>query len=388
MHPILTNRRLVPYLAAWLPLAGVLAALLRLEGSVGWLLAILVALPASLLYAFICLAAWYPVRALPLGRTPLSTVLSAHAVGALISTVLWLAAIRVWLEVLGGIFASLSPGGAFGRLFPVLGGFGLLLYLLAVTFDHLLVAFEESRRAERRALELEILTREAELKWLRAQIDPHFLFNSLNTIAALTHAEPDTARTMCLRLADFLRQGLRAGNRERIRCSEELDLARSFLGVEQVRFGPRLRIEEAVEKACDDVPVPPLILQPLVENAVRHGIASLVEGGLVRLEVRREGERIRISVENPVDPEERSPKGDGVGLRNVRERLDRAYGAEAGLRVVSEQTRFRAELLIPAEPAAAESAPAEHATADPATADPATGDRGIARDGSESPAGR
>src|SRR4029079_2516584 len=152
--------------------------------------------------------------------------------------------------------------------------FGFLLYLLAMAVSYLAAAFEVSRDAERRGLELQVLAREAELRALRAQLDPHFLFNSLQSISALTTADPPAARRMCLLLADFLRDTLAVGSQARIPLRSELLLAQRFLEIEQVRFGERLRVDIEPEQA-GDIAVPPLILQPLVENAVRHGIAHV-----------------------------------------------------------------------------------------------------------------
>src|SRR5260370_2632838 len=116
--------------------------------------------------------------------------------------------------------------------------------------------------------EAELLAREAELKALKAQIDPHFLFNSLHSISALTAVDAGRARDMCIRLSDFLRNSLRLGERTTIPFSEELALARTYLEVEQVRFGQRLRVAQDIEEAYCDCDVPPLLLQPLVENSI------------------------------------------------------------------------------------------------------------------------
>ena len=115
------------------------------------------------------------------------------------------------------------------------------------------------------------------------QINPHFLFNSLHSIAALATLDGARAREMCIKLSDFLRSSLGLGQRESIPLREELALARSYLEVEQVRFGERAAVEEEIDPGCEDCAIPVLLLQPLVENAVKHGIAGLVEGGAVRL---------------------------------------------------------------------------------------------------------
>jgi len=134
---------------------------------------------------------------------------------------------------------------------------------------------------------------------------------------------------MCVKLADFLRASLAVGEKERISFGEELSLARRYLDVERVRFGKKLSVEEDVESSGAECLVPPLLLQPLVENAVMHGISTLPEGGAVRVEASRAGNRLRILVENPCDPEAPERPKSGLGLKLVRDRLAALYGDDA-----------------------------------------------------------
>jgi LytS/YehU family sensor histidine kinase len=220
-----------------------------------------------------------------------------------------------------------------------------------------MAAVGEVRAAERRALELQVLAREAELRALRAQVDPHFLFNSLNSIGGLIGSDPAGARRMCVLLGEFLRSSLRLGARDRVTLADEMALARRFLDIERVRFGDRLTVESSMEAAAGSCMVPPLLLQPLVENAVRHGIGGLVEGGTVRLDARREPNGVRIVVENPRDPDARTRPGAGVGLDNVRKRLMTHYGAEGALRVVNDAGTFRVEVTLPCTTSSGENVP-------------------------------
>jgi two-component system, LytTR family, sensor histidine kinase AlgZ len=328
--------------------------LLHLVGGLTWGRGLIVAVPAALVFSSVCLASWYPVRGLPLGRTGLSRLLLTHFSGAALSTALWLGSCWVWMQLLDRTRQFPGLAVEFARQAPILGGFGFLLYLLTVAFHHLLVTFEASREAERRALELTVLAREAELKALRAQIDPHFLFNALNSIAALTRSDPEGARTTSVRLGEFLRASMRLGREERILLEEELALTRSFLEVEKVRYGRRLRVEEDLAADARLCLVPPLLLQPLVENAVRHGIAHLLEGGVIRLRTARDrtgGDRLRIWVENERDPDARVQPGQGLGLANVGSRLSALYRGDATLQARPEATWFRVEISMPADTA-------------------------------------
>ena len=160
-----------------------------------------------------------------------------------------------------------------------------MLFLLVLSVHYVVLAFEAFRTAERQQLELQVLTRDAELRALRAQVDPHFLYNCLNSISALTGSDAAAARRMCLLLAEFLRTTLRVSTQQSITMAEELSLAERFLSIEQVRFGARLQVERSIDESALECQVPPLVLQPLLENAVGHGIAGMVDGGTIRLDV-------------------------------------------------------------------------------------------------------
>jgi LytS/YehU family sensor histidine kinase len=206
---------------------------------------------------------------------------------------------------------------------------------------------QASQQAEARFMEARMLARDAELKALKAQVNPHFLFNSLNSISALAGSDPAKAREMCILLADFLRRTLGLGEKATIPLEEELSLIRAFLAVEKVRFGSRVRMQEEIAPEVLQVKVPPLLLQPLVENAVLHGIANLIEGGDIRLRATGDGGWVTIVVENTYDPDAPARRRNGVGLANVRQRLETRYGNKATFAIATEENWFRVTLGLP-----------------------------------------
>ena len=233
MHPVLTDRRrLALYLFAWMLLAILLALLVMEPGGGGRAAAVLLTLPPTLAYAFVCLAAWYPVRAMPLQRARTFTVLATHAFAAVVLSALWVMSFGVWARALGATLETSRIAALFVA--------GALLYLLSVVFHYLLAGLEQMRRVEKQEIEILMLAREAELKVLKAQLDPHFLFNSLNSISSLCGSNPASARTLTTLLAEYLRKSLRTGSAESITLSEELELVSSYLAIERIRFGPRL----------------------------------------------------------------------------------------------------------------------------------------------------
>ena len=349
MHPILAQpRRLGLYLLAWLFAGGLLSLALAFPEGGSALEGMALGLPLGLFYAFVSLAAWYPARAAPLRSAGALRQLVTHAAAALLSSAAWCLFGVLLARGLARLPLFAGAAGRFQTVLPFLYPVGVLLYLLAVALHYLFVAFEESRQAERQALGLQILAREAELRALRAQINPHFLFNSLNSISALVGDDPEGARRMCELLADFLRQSLRLGALERIPLADELALLANFLSIERVRFGPRLQVSERIEDAARGCLLPPLLLQPLVENAVTHGIAQLIAGGEIRLEARREGGLLQLVIENDCDPDRRRRAGTGLGLANVRRRLEETWGREARLQAREEGGRYRVEIAVPA----------------------------------------
>jgi two-component system, LytTR family, sensor histidine kinase AlgZ len=362
MHPILTRSdRMGPYLAAWVPIAAIMAVLIRLAAGSSWLEAGVLAAPLAVVDAFICLAAWYPCRATPLRRASLGQVLLTHALAGAISTVLWLFLALTWASLLESWPPFVGVSQRFPRFVVVLLVTGLLLYTLAAVLHYLVIAFEDASHAERRELELRLLAREAELKALRSQVDPHFLFNTMNSIAALVVSDPRMAREMCLTLAEFLRDSLRLGGMEAIPLAEELALADKYLAIERVRFGARLRITRETAADCAACEVPPLLLQPLVENAVSRGIATMLDGGELRITSARAGERLTIVLENPFDDAATTSPGTGLGLENVRARVAAAYDGGGRVSVERRDGRFRVELDLPARPTMSSTAAGERA---------------------------
>ncbi|HTS78727.1 MAG TPA: histidine kinase [Bryobacteraceae bacterium] len=331
MHPIFDRRWFAAYLVIWIIFGLMLAGLLRTE-TLGWREALIISEPLCVVYAFVCLTPWYMCRQLPT-RTNWFKPAMNHLGTAILATAIWIELARL-IGYLGGLTPRLRPE------LPHLVIIGLLLYFVSIAGHYALFAVEQSREAE-------VQARDAQLRALKAQINPHFLFNSLNSITALTTVDPARAREMCIRLSDFLRSTLGLGERESIPWREELALARTYLDVEQVRFGPRLHVEMNVDDACSDCQVPPLVLQPLIENAVKHGIATLVDGGTIKVHGRVKAGRMEISVENSFDPDSPSPRRHGLGLRNVRSRLETRFGAEARLTAQATKNYFRAEMVVP-----------------------------------------
>ncbi len=339
------RRRFQLHVIAW-GLVGTLLALLAHNAfGVTWSQALAFGVPLGLLAAPLSLSALFLARAMPLTRTAFWQVGVSAVVASVIAASVWASVGRWWWRALSrmGVPGDVASSPSFVSL---LLGFGALAYLLSVTVHYALQAMEESAALAHRELQSQIGAREAELRALRAQVDPHFLFNSLNAVSGLIGHDPERAREMVQRLADFLRSSLTLGAVPRITLAQELALVSSYLEIERVRFGDRLRVRIDMEEGIEEVQTPPLLLQPLAENAVRHGIATCLEGGTVEIDVRQRGGLVWLTVTNPRDPDG-GRRGTGFGLDIVRRRLSGAFGTQAALAVEPSPASYRVSITWP-----------------------------------------
>jgi two-component system sensor histidine kinase AlgZ len=236
MHPIFLHRsRLALYLAVWVVFGLLLAVVFVFGGKapVAWSLEF--AVPVAVALGLQSLSFWYVVQAMPPGDTPVGRMAITWTIAGTVSLIVWIALAYGWAMWLLPEEQRYSDT-AMGML-PLLIFAGAIGISLAVLGHYLVGAFQRSRAAERRALELQVLAREAELKSLRAQLDPHFLFNSLNSVAALIGNDTTAARQMCFLMANFFRKSLTLARQQAIPLAEEVSLAQTFLAIEKVRFG-------------------------------------------------------------------------------------------------------------------------------------------------------
>jgi two-component system sensor histidine kinase AlgZ len=189
---------------------------------------------------------------------------------------------------------------------------------------------------------------EARYQALHARIRPHFLFNALNSVAALIAIKPREAEAMVEDLADLFRASL--GKQARVApLKDEIEVVRAYLRIEQIRLGEKLRVDWALADDVLDVPFPPLALQPLVENAVLHGVSRARDGGTIRITAQRKGEDLVVEVESPMAPTDApSTPGSGTAVRNIAQRLSLIYGERAQVEIGAEGDVFRATLRVPA----------------------------------------
>ncbi|MGK5079070.1 sensor histidine kinase [Janthinobacterium sp. HLX7-2] len=351
MSGALSKRRgAVAVLLVCMTLGLALAFVLARVAHAPWLNAVLLVVPATLVYAIgTGFSAFYLCRAYPLNARAPAAIAGVMGVAALFAGLLWATLLQFMNSVsllteVRWLGVSLSQS-----LLALFFCLGVLLYCLAGAVHYVLLEFVRAKTAEQRGLEAQLMAQEAQLRMLRTQIDPHFLFNSLNSISALTSINAAGARQMTLQLASFFRQSLSLEAHKKITVKQELVLIRHFLAIEQVRFGERLQVAEDIDEAALACLLPPMLIQPLVENAVKHGVCGLTDGGLIHIEARRAGSLLHIAVRNPVDTDQGPSRGNGVGLENVRQRLASAYGHEASVHWARRDGHFEVMLSMPAQ---------------------------------------
>ncbi len=355
MHPIIARRdRLLLYLALWVVFGLLLATVNTVGSRTPFFWSALYAVPMALFLGMLSLPYWYLVRVLQPDETPLSRLAGTWFGVGCVTLAVWVAAGLGWQLVLSHAVSDVwAPNGDLTPLTTLLSFSGAIGLLVGVLGHYMLAAFDRSVQAEHRALELRVLAREAELRSLRGQLDPHFLFNCLNSVAALISTDPPGARRMVLLMSGFFRQSLGLSGRQSIPLSEEISLTETFLAIEEVRFGERLRKRFDVAQDVLTLAVPPLMLQPLVENAIHHGVAHLIAGGEIMVRAHRRDGVLELAVENPCDPDRPPSRGAGVGLANVRSRIETLFGNRASVDVNATPDTFRVSIVLPAAPAAA-----------------------------------
>ena len=218
-----------------------------------------------------------------------------------------------------------------------------LLAVLAVVISKL-AGQEELSRREGQLLQL---SKDAELAQLRQQLQPHFLFNSLNSIHALVLASPQRAREMVLLLSDFLRGTLRSEGQSRISLSDELKYLGMYFDIERVRFGHRLLVEMEVAPEVESLKIPPLLVQPLVENAIKYGLYGTLGEVKIRVSCKKEENYLLITVQNPFDSQDSGPEGIGFGLSSIERRLFLIFGRTDLLLKSAENNLFQVQLKLP-----------------------------------------
>ncbi len=347
-HPLFLNRiSILYYIFVWSILAMLQIVVLRYRLAFGWTEVTSDSLLSAFLFGFIAITFWYQCRYNSLESANILRVLINHALAAALTAAIWLGLIYYFLSRIlatSETYLTFLEASLPWRYF-----IGVLLYFVVVAFYYLLIYYQSFHEKLVRESELKSLVKEAELKTLKFQINPHFIFNSLNSINSLILTMPENASEMTVKLADFLRSTLSSNDVPKKPFQDELRTAKLYLDIEKTRFGDKIIYHETIDEAALGIPVPSMILQPIFENAVKYGVYESLAPVNIRLTTRLKNNTLNIVIENDFDPENITGKGEGVGLKNIKSRLELMYGRPKLLSTTVAESLFRVAINIPLE---------------------------------------
>jgi len=297
--------------------------------------------------AVIALGLWYPVKFMQAGESrTLGLVLNYLGV-ALLTIALWLTAGYFIVEMILGEDNEYIP--FLDQSMPWRVVSGTLVYLVVLLIYYLILYYSDLQEKIRLEANLKTLVKESELNMFKSQINPHFIFNSLNSINSLILTDHQRAQDMIIKLSEFLRYALKYNQKEKISLQEELHNTHLYLEIEKIRFGEKLRIENRIPEEYKACLIPNMILQPLIENAIKHGVYESTETVTISLDAHAPDDFLNITITNNFDPEQPGRKGNGMGLKNVQNRLMLIYNRSDLFSWNIEGTVFNAELSVPYE---------------------------------------
>lgn len=346
-HPVFEYRsRILIWWLAWIALAIGQSLLIRYVSGSELGVALTDGLVSMILYGAMGLAIWFPLRYMMKGPNQIISVIIDIVLTGIVTVAIWFFLSRYLIRSFVSDKVAYDMFWNTAIVFRIASG--LLLYCMTILTYYLFLS--ASRLAEKAAgqSKLEALVKEAELKMLRSQINPHFLFNSLNSISSLTLTDPMKAHEMIVKLSDFMRYSLSSRDDHLVTLSNEMGSMRLYLDIEKVRFRERLVTEEHIEKECLEALLPGLLLQPLYENAVKHGVYESIKTVSISTTAVKREDKLVITISNTIDTDSVvTPKGTGIGIKNVKSRLELFFSGKAELLIGRKDDMFTATIIIP-----------------------------------------
>lgn len=345
-NPIIGSRRnIFFYLLLWVIIILSSFLLLNLVLKTAASTALIDSIVFNVILSGLGLSFWYSTRYISFENTNLYLISLNHIIGAVFVSALWLlSGYLIMTEILG---YGEDYRTFFMTTLPWRFLIGILIYFVITSFYYLIIYYSGFQERKLNEAELKNLVTQAELKSLKFQINPHFIFNSLNSMSALTTIDPEKARGMILKLAEFLRYTLANNDQQKNKLKDELKNIKLYLEIEKIRFEDKFDYTEEVTAECLEAEVPNMLLQPLFENAVKHAVYESLEVVKVTLKCGSENGFLKIELSNTYDPDIKSRKGTGVGLKNIRERLKLIYARDNLIDVTNENGFFKVTLYIP-----------------------------------------
>jgi len=345
-HPIFSNRvRLIVWWLVWIFIA--LGQSLLFYYAFGSFIEISLvdSLVSLVIYSGIGLSLWFPFKYFNSGEIRTTSLISNLVASGALSITLW---VLITKFIMTTVLPEQNNYQAYwAATFPYRVGSGVFIYGLIILSYYLFESLSNLSEKNAKEAKLESLVKETELKMLRSQINPHFLFNSLNSVSSLTITDPEKARDMVVKLSEFMRYALSRKDELPVTLQNELENLRLYLDIEQVRFGDKLTTEEYIEANCLDFKIPVMLLQPLYENAVKHGVYESTESVKIITRAKIIDGFLEIIISNNYDTTPSLRRGTGTGLLNVTRRLELFYGNKATIKTTKENGIYTVTLYLP-----------------------------------------
>ena len=342
-HPLTNNYKLLLYYVLfWGVISAINIILQVLWYDVSLTYSLLDTATNYVLYPLLGSSIWYSIRYNSLEEVSVGRLLMFHFIAASILCAIWVYISSVIYSPFISAEDTILKNDLPFKIF-----LGYLMYMIYLVFFYAVNYYQSLKEKIKKEAEYKILLREAELQALKSQINPHFLFNSLNSISSLTVSNPEKAQEMVINLSTFMRYSLMHNEKEMVSFSRELENIKLYLSIEKVRFGKKLNAEFEIDSHCLEAEIPNMILQPLFENAIKYGVYETTEQVTINTSCVCDGNLLKIAIVNDYDAETIKRKGEGIGLRNIRQRMQIIYNQPDLIKITDYRTKFEVQLIIP-----------------------------------------
>lgn len=346
-HPILKSpKNFLLYLLFWILIVALYVSLIIFGREIENNIVILDTIIFNLILFGLGISFWFSAKYLSIENHKIFRIISNHLLEGAILISFWLLAGYFIVSNLIGDKDNYS--NFFYDTLKFRAAIGVFTYFLLTSFYYIVIYYTGFQERRIKETELKNLVTEAELRSLKFQINPHFIFNSLNSMSALTELNPKKAKQMIIKLAEFLRYTLASNDKQMVSLNEELKNIRLYLDIEKIRFEEKFEYVEEINEECSKALIPSMILQPLFENAIKHAVYETLEKVVLKLSCSRQDTFLKIVMQNNFEGDS-NKKGAGVGLNNIKERLKLIYQQDNLLEVKKEKGIFSVTLYIPLE---------------------------------------
>ena len=342
-HPLTNNYRLLlSYVLFWVIISISTIILQVFWYAVPFTYSLLETGTDYVLYPLMGSSIWYSIRYNSLEEVSAGRLILFHFIAASILCAIWVyISFAIYKPFIKEKNSFLENG------LPAKILLGYILYAMFLIFFYAVNYYQSLKEKIKNEAEYKTLLREAELQALKSQINPHFLFNSLNSISSLTVSNPEKAQEMVINLSTFMRYSLTHEQKEMVTFARELENIKLYLGIEKIRFGKKLNAEFEIDEHCLGAEIPNMILQPLFENAIKYGVYETTEQVTIKTTCQCEGNILKITIANDYDASSLQRKGEGIGLRNIRKRMQIIYNLPDLVKITDLKTSFEVQLIIP-----------------------------------------